>query len=343
MASRPPPLQIAAALAPPNYRSPPSLANQATPESLALRIATALLHLSEEGTPPASPFADVVLQWASPLADAALKAQFLPERLCDAADEGRRAGWWGGLGLGGGGGGGSSSGSDGRYVSVAKLDSGESARSGGVAPTGHLLPPHATVLRVTPSMYYAIPGWRYQSSSFSFFVWARLSKFYLATQRAVLLSDWAAPSCLLFAVTAARRLSLTLHAPAPPLYAARGAGTGASPGRYGTTGSMPAGIETELLLEVMSAPGVPIDDQWAHVGFSYHLPTGEARLYVNGQSVAEKRAAGPTRSLPFHLRPQLFLGYCDADKPGTRDGGCHGYLSDARFYRGAVRLDELLH
>ena len=282
--------------------------------SLTARITAALDKFSDVSTPPTSPFADVCLMWMSPLADGGAGGKrYVLERM---------------------------SSKDPRAL-MEKVYTPVDAIQGERSP---VTPPHTSVLRVTPSLFYTIPAWRYQTASFSFFVWVRLLKFY--TQRAVILADWTAPKCFLFSVTKERQLSLELRGPTPALYNGGGHsgddGSG-SKNRFSSTSSVAMLVdETEPLLEVVSKDGDVVDDVWNHIGFSYDMTAGRAALYVNGQKVAEARPTGRGRSLPFHLRPTICLGHTDSEKPGTKDAGCFGFLSDARFYRGAVHLDELL-
>ena len=286
---------------------------------------------------------ETALMWRSPLTAMAVYGnQYIPERPVDVD---RRAT------------------QEQQYIPLAKVDTAGAAAAGGgggfrawfgqranstadppapadegpsgPAPSNGLRPPHDEVLRVTPSLFYAIPSWTYQASSFSFFMWIRVAKFY--TQQAVLVSDWAPPSCFQLVVTKERALSLRLRCPSLPAYLLQ------TPPPTGTLKNVPAIMSTEPLLEAETGPGSLPDDQWHHVGFSYDPRVGRANLYINGRVAAVGKVHdSPARSLPHHLRQQIFLGHSDAEKPGTKDAGCFGYFSDAWFFRGAVPLHELL-
>ena len=300
------------------------------------RITRALDALSEDADPPTSPFVGPIgLMWASSLGDAASgdAGRFIRERPA-AAPDGARA--------------------DAMYVPLAI-----------VGDSGRTRPPHPTVLRVAPNMQYHIPAWYYRTASFSFFVWIRIGKGF--AEPAVILADWSEPRCLLFSATAERALSLVMQTvtpeadengrPPPPEEPPatkskrttwrRDRAEGPPPS---TLASQKSAVRIDLapvlhpvdIVRLASAPGAVTNEAWAHVGFTYDIRAGQAKLYVNGKVVGEQTTSSEIRSLAPHLRQHLCLGYSDHDAPGSPGCSFLGHMSDARFYRGVVPLDELL-
>jgi len=299
-------------------------------------ITRALDALSEEADPPTSPFIGPIgLMWASSLSDAATgdTGKFIRERPA-APPDGERA--------------------DAMYVPLTIVGDG-----------GRVRPPHPTVLRVAPNMHYHIPSWYYRTSSFSFFVWIRIGKGF--AEPAVILADWSEPRCLLFSATVERALSLAIQTVAPqadengqlPLPekppATKSKRTAwrrdrTEPPPKSTLSSQKSAVRIDLapvlhpvdVVRLASAPGAVPNEAWTHVGFTYDIRAGQAKLYVNGKIVGEQTTTSEIRSLAPHLRQHLCLGFSDHNAPDSPGGSFLGHMSDARFYRGVVPLDELL-